>query len=212
MITLHGVSASPFVRKAMVVLAAKDLPYEHVQNMPFSGDEELKKISPLEKIPALRDGDLTIADSKVICRYLDNAYPSDSMYPQDPAQRAQADWLEEYGGTAVAEAAAGLFFHRFMRPVMLKQEVDETAVEEILTKKLPKVLGYLESQAPTTDFLFGEFGVADIALVSPFINAGYAKYSVDADSYPRFASLVERVKALDCVAPLLVAEAKALGL
>jgi glutathione S-transferase len=72
MITLYGVSASPFVRKVMVVLALKDLPYEHIKSMPFSDDPELKKISPLEKVPVLRDGDLTLADSKVICRYLED--------------------------------------------------------------------------------------------------------------------------------------------
>ena len=41
MITLYGANASPFVRKAMAVLAIKKLPYEHVPSMPFSGDEEL---------------------------------------------------------------------------------------------------------------------------------------------------------------------------
>ena len=72
MITLHGASASPFVRKVMVVLAVKNLPYEHIQNMPYSNDAELKEISPLEKVSVLQDGDLTIANSKVICRYLEN--------------------------------------------------------------------------------------------------------------------------------------------
>ncbi len=35
MITLHGVSASPFVRKVMTVLALKNLSYEHIQTMPL---------------------------------------------------------------------------------------------------------------------------------------------------------------------------------
>jgi len=212
MIKLHGASASPFVRKVMVVLAMKELPYEHIQNMPFSGDEELKKISPLEKIPVLIDGDLTIADSKVICRYLDNAYPDIPVYPSDPAQRARADWFEEYGGTAVAESAANIFFHRFLRGVIQKQEVDEAAVENIINNKLPPVLDYLESEVPADGFLFGDFGVADMALVSPFINAGYAAYTIDADRWPRLAAYTERVKALSVVAPRLAAEAKAFGL
>jgi glutathione S-transferase len=212
MIRLHGASASPFVRKVMVVLAIKELPYEHIQNMPFSGDEELKKISPLEKIPVLVDGDLTIADSKVICRYLENAYPDIPVYPSDPAQRARADWFEEYGGTAVAESAANIFFHRFLRVVIQKQEVDEAAVENIINNKLPPVLDYLESEVPEQGFLFGDFGVADMALTSPFINAGYAAYTIDADRWPRLAAYTERVKALSVVAPRLAADAKAFGL
>ena len=55
---LHGATPSPFVRKAMAVLAIKKLPYEHVPSMPFSGDEELAKVSPLSKVPALIDGEL----------------------------------------------------------------------------------------------------------------------------------------------------------
>ncbi len=211
MITLHGASASPFVRKVMVVLAIKNLPYEHVQNMPYSDDAELKKISPLGKIPVLKDGDLTICDSKVICRYLDNAYPEVPVYPSEPAQKASAEWFEEYAGSVLAESAAGIFFQRFMRPVILKQEVDEDAVEAILNDKLPPVLDYLETQVPAEGYLFDDLGVADIALASPFVNAGYAGYKIDAENWPKLARFVDRIKAHDTIAPLLAAEAKAFG-
>ncbi|MFT4570292.1 MAG: glutathione S-transferase [Hyphomicrobiaceae bacterium] len=212
MITLHGASASPFVRKVMVVLAVKELPYEHIPAMPWSNDAALKKVSPLEKVPALQDGDLTIADSKVICRYLDNAYPEVAVYPRDPAGRAKADWFEEYGGTALAESAGAIFFHRFMRPMVFKQEVDEDAVTKITEKKLPPLLEYLESQLPAQGFLFDSFGVADMAVVSPLINAGYAGYAVDSERWPKLAAFAERVKTHNAVEPLLAAEAKAFGL
>ena len=172
MITLYGANASPFVRKVMAVLAIKNLPYEHTPSMPWSGDEQLAKVSPLEKIPALIDGDLTISDSKVICRYLEAAYPEIPVYPTDLQQRARADWYEEYGGTALAESAASIFFHRFMRPMVFKQEVDEAAVAKIIDKKLPPMLDYLEGEVPVDGFIFGEFSVADMSLASPFINAG----------------------------------------
>jgi glutathione S-transferase len=211
MITLYGASASPFVRKVMAVLAIKELPYEHRPNMPWSGDAELKKVSPLEKIPALTDGDLTISDSKVICRYLENAYPEVPVYPGDAAKRARADWFEEYGGTALAESAAGLFFQRFMRPVILKQETDEELVEKIINKNMPRILNYLESEVPAQGFLFGDLGVADIALASPFVNAGYAGYTIDVENWPRMAAFYDRVKTHSILAPLLAAEATLLG-
>lgn len=211
MITLHGASASPFVRKVMVVLALKKLPYEHVPAMPWSRDPELAKVSPLEKVPALQDGDLTIADSKVICRYLENAYPEIPVYPTSLNDRARADWYEEYGGSALAESAANIFFHRFMRPMVFKKPVDEEAVAKITEKKLPPMLDYLESELPAEGFLFGDFGVADMALVSPFINAGYAGYSIDAERWPTTAAFAERVIAHPAVAPLLAEEAKAFG-
>ncbi|MEH6569699.1 MAG: glutathione S-transferase family protein [Halioglobus sp.] len=211
MITLYGAAASPFVRKVMAVLAIKNLPYEHIPLMPYSRDPELAKVSPLEKVPALQDGDLTISDSKVICRYLENAYPEVPVYPTDAAERAMADWYEEYGGTAVAESAAGLFFHRFMRPMVMKQEVDEAAVETLINKKLPPLLDYIESQLPADGFLYGDLGVADIALCSPFVNAGYASYTIDAQRWPKAAGFVDRVKAHGSMAPLLEAEKAMFG-
>lgn len=211
MIKLYGASASPFVRKVMAVLAIKQLPYEHVPSMPFSGDKELAKVSPLSKVPALIDGDLNIADSKVICRYLESAYPEVPVYPADLQQRARADWFEEYGGTVLAESAAGIFFHRFMRPNVFKQPVDEEAVDKIINKSLPPMLNYLESQVPAEGFLFGDLTVADLALASPFVNAGYAKYTIDAARWSKFSALVDRVKAHSAMAPLLEAEAASFG-
>ena len=211
MITLYGANASPFVRKVLAVLAMKQLPFDHVPSMPFSGDEQLAKVSPLQKVPALVDGDLNVADSKVICRYLEAAYPEVPVYPTDTRERARADWLEEYGGTVVAEAAAGIFFQRFMVPNVFKRPVDEDAVNAIIEKKLPPVLDYLEGQVPGDGFVFGELSVADLALASPFVNASYAQYSVDAGTWPKVAGLVQRVMAHDVMVPLLKAEAAAFG-
>ena len=207
MITLYGANASPFVRKVMAVLAIKELPYEHIPSMPFSGDKELARVSPLEKVPALVDGDLNIADSKVICRYLESAYSDVPVYPTNLKDRARADWFEEYGGTVLTEAAAGIFFHRFMVPNVFKRPVDEDAVNTIINDKLPPMLEYLDGQVPAEGFLFGDLGVADLALASPFVNAGYADYNIDAAKWPKVAGLVDRVKAHSSVTPILEAEA-----
>ena len=37
----------------------------------------------------------------------------ESLSAEEYQQRARADWFEEYGGTVLAEAAAGIFFLRF---------------------------------------------------------------------------------------------------
>jgi hypothetical protein len=51
----------------------------------------------------------------------------------------------------------------------------------------------------------------DDILASPFVNAGYAQYTIDAAKWPRFSALVERVKAHSAMTPLLEAEAAAFG-
>jgi glutathione S-transferase len=212
MIILHGNSASPYVRKVLAVLALKSLPYEQTQQMPFSKDAEFQKISPLGKIPALQDGDLTICDSTVICEYLEDAYPEVAVYPQNIKDKAKARWLEELAGSRVTELASGIFFQRFMRPMAFKQEPDEELVSKIINKQLPPILDYLESQVPAEGFIFGSLTLADISLVSPFINAGYANYQVDAERWPRFSAFMQRVKAHEVMSPLLAKEAKMMGM
>jgi len=212
MIKVYGVHGSPFVRKVFIALDIKGIPYEIVPQMPFSGDKEYLKINPLGKVPTLVDCDLTLCDSKVICRYLESAYPEPALYPQDIAQGAMADWYEDLCGGPVAEMAAGIFFQRFMRPFAFKQEPDEELVAKITEKRLPPMLDYLESQVPAEGFVFGDFMMADLCIASPFVNASYAGYEVDASRWPALASLIARVKEQPQVKAVLEKEAKALGL
>ena len=211
MIKVYGVHGSPFVRKVFIALDYKGIPYEIVQQMPFSGDPEYLKINPLAKVPTLVDGNLTLGDSKVICRYLERAYPEPALYPKDVADNAMADWYEELCGNQVAELATGIFFQRFMRPFAFKQEPDEELVEKIINKRLPPMLDYLEGQLPADGFRFGEFTMADLSIVSPFINASYAGYEVGASRWPSLAGLIARVREQPHVAAVLEKEAKAMG-
>lgn len=211
MIKVYGVHGSPFVRKVFIALEFKQVPYEIVQQMPFSGDQAYLEINPLGKVPTLVDGDVTLGDSKVICRYLEKAYPEPPLYPRDVADNAMADWYEELCGNQITELATGIFFQRFMRPFAFKQDPDEELVAEIINKRLPPMLDYLESRIPAEGFMFGEFGMTDLCIVSPFINAAYAKYEVDAAQWPSLAGLIARVKAQPAVSSILDREAKAMG-
>ena len=211
MIKVYGVHGSPFVRKVLICLGMKGLDYEMVAQMPFTGDKDYLKINPLGKIPTLADGDLTLGDSKVICRYLENAYPDVPVFPTDSKGRAMADWYDDFASGAVADLAAAIFFQRFMRPMAFKQEPDEALIDSIITKKLPPLLDYLEGQLPNEGYLFGSFSLADLSIVSPFINASYAGYDIPAETWPKMAQLVSSVRAEGPVAEILAKEAKALG-
>lgn len=212
MIKVHGVNASPFVRKVLAALALKGLDFEQLQQMPYSVSDEYKKISPLGKIPALQDGDINLCDSTVICEYLEQAYPDNPIYPSSPADRAKARWLEELGDSRGAEFAGSIFFQRFLRPVVMKQETNEELVDKIINVSLPPILDYMESEIPSDGFLFGDFCIADIGLVSAFINASYVGYTVDSERWPRTASFIERVKAHPVIKPLVDADIALFGL
>ena len=60
----------------------------------------------------------------------------------------------------------------------------------------PKVFDWLESQIGDREWLVGtRFGIADIAMASPFVNFGHAGESVDAKRWPRLAAYLQRVHA-----------------
>ena len=212
MIKLHGAYGSPFVRKVLYVLAVKDLPFEHIQQMPFTGDAQYLKINPLGKIPSLQDGDLTLCDSTVICEYLEDSHPTPAVYPTGTADKARARWLEELADSRVTELAAGIFFQRYMRAVVMKKESDEELVEKIITERLPPLLDHLESQVPADGFIFGDIMLADVSLLSPFINASYAGYQVDPGRWPLFSGLLARVKSDQVMSRILSDEAAAMGI
>jgi glutathione S-transferase len=79
-----GSFVSPYVRKVLACMHLKGLAYEIDPITPFFGNDELRRQSPLSRIPVLVDGDFCTSDSSVICAYLDEAYPSAPLLPADP--------------------------------------------------------------------------------------------------------------------------------
>jgi glutathione S-transferase len=62
MITLHGATISPYVRKVAITLNEKGIEYNLNPVNPFPAPKEHFEISPLGKIPAITDGDYSLAD------------------------------------------------------------------------------------------------------------------------------------------------------
>src|SRR5262249_23996214 len=89
-----GASVSPFVRKVRSFINEKGLAYEHDPVNPFSPPDGWREVSPLGRIPALRDGERTLADSSVVCAYLERRFPAPALYPSDPFEYARALWFE----------------------------------------------------------------------------------------------------------------------
>lgn len=204
---LHGANGSPFVRKVRVVLAHKGIEYEHVQVVPFGVSDEYKLLSPLGKIPCWEDGDLVLPDSSVISAYLEQVHPTPALYPSDPGDRARALWYEEHADTRIVETCGTVFFQRYIRPNLFKQDADEAAVEQALTVKLPVVFDYLTEQLGDRDFLVGEeMTIADIATASPFVNMEMAGETPDASRWPVAAAYLKRVLSQPAFKPIYEAD------
>jgi glutathione S-transferase len=188
-----GSYVSPYVRKVLACLALKQLDYEVDPITPFYGSDEFERLSPLRRIPVLVDGDFSICDSSVICAYLDDAYPERPLLPADPRDRARARWLEEYADTRLGDVFIwGLFYQKIVHPIVWGAPGDQARIEKTLSEALPREMDYLEGQLPADGFLFGEIGLADIAIASVFRNGAYAGFEVDAARWPRTAAFVAR--------------------
>ena len=196
-----GSYVSPYVRKVTACMALKGLDYEIDPITPFFGDEEFARLSPLRRIPVLIHGDLVLTDSSVICAWLDEAFPGPSAASRHPADRARARWLEEYADTRLGDVFIwGLFYQKLVHPAVWGEPGDAARIEKTLAEDAPAALDYLEAQVPEAGFLFGEIGLADIAIASFFRNAAYADFAIDAARWPSTAAFVDRALAHDCFA------------
>ena len=199
-----GSFVSPYVRKVLACMYLKGLAYEIDPITPFFGNDEFRRLSPLSRIPVLIDGDFCTSDSSVICAYLDEAYPGAPLLPADPKDRARARWLEEFADTRLGDIFIwGLFYQRIVRPLVWGEPTDEQRVAKTLNQDAPAALDYLEGVLPETGWLFGDFGLADIAIATFFRNAAYAGFEPDPDRWPRVAAFVRRALAHDAFASTL---------
>lgn len=198
-----GSYISPYVRKVLVVLDLKDLAYEIDPIIPFMGDDRFSQLSPVRRIPVLIDDRVTLADSSVICQYLEDRHPEPAVYPSDVADRARARWFEEYADTRMGEVFIWRLFNQVaINPFVWGEATDQAVLRRTLDEEIPQVLGYLESELPASGFLFGALSIADIAIASFFRNAAFARFVVDAARWPRTAGFVARVLALPSFAKL----------
>lgn len=193
---VYGAILSPFVRKVLMLLEHKNVEYKNEVVLPFRVSEAFAKISPLRKVPAFVDEYVMLADSSVICDYLEHKYPQHPLYPKTPVERAKALWFEEYADTHLQQLLGpGLFLERCVAPMLFKRKSNEALIEKSL-KALPAAQDYLETQINSNGFLVGtELTIADLSLPTIFLNGHYAGYNVDARRWPKLAAYLQRIYA-----------------
>lgn len=93
MLKIYGVPISVHTRKVIVAALAKSLPYELIPVVPVvpgSPPANWREISPTRQIPAITEGDFTLADSAAICAYLERQHPAVPLYPGRRCPRRSA--------------------------------------------------------------------------------------------------------------------------
>lgn len=191
---LYGALLSPFVRKVALAAAEKGMEYELVLSSPGNPDPEFAKASPFGKIPAMKDGDFTLADSTAIVTYMEAKQPSPALLPAEAQARGKAMWFDEFTDTIYGASALKILFNRLVAPRILKLPYDEEVAKQG-EAELPRSLDYLESVVPAEGWLVGDFSLADISVASMLRTTSYVGLGPDAANYPKTAAWYERVRA-----------------
>jgi len=190
---VFGALLSPFVRKVCLVAEEKGIAYELVMSRPGSPDPDFVAASPFGKIPAMKDGDFSLADSTAIVTYMEAKHPAKPMLPADPQARGKAMWFDEFADTILAASGLKILFHRLVGPKILKIGGDE-AIALQGEAELPHILSYLEGVAPESGWLLGDsFSLADISVASMFRSLGYVGHAPKAETHPGTAAWFARV-------------------
>ena len=194
---LYGSSLSPYVRKVLAFAGEKGIELD-LQPTGFPNHSaEYLEASPFKKMPALRDGDFTLADSSAIVHYLEAKHPEPALIPAEPKLRGKTIWYEEFADTILVACGAKIFFNRIVAPRFMGRPCDEDAVQQAELNDLPPILDYLERTVPEDGgYLVGDgLTLADIAVAGPFANFRHTDTKVDPERYPRTVGYVERILA-----------------
>jgi glutathione S-transferase len=208
---IYGSSLSPFVRKVLAYCGERGIEFELQATgvTPGQQSDDFVEASPFRRMPALRDGDYSLADSSAIIHYLEAKLPQDPLIPAEPKARGKTVWFEEFADTILVSCGAKIFFNLIVAPRFLGRAGDEEAARQAELNDLPPILDYLEGVVPGDGgYLVGEaLTLADIAVAGPFANFRHTNTRVDAEKYPRTVAYVDRILARPSFAPWIEREA-----
>jgi RNA polymerase-associated protein len=173
-LTLYDAPRCPYCARTRIVLAEKDIPYEHVtvdlENRP---GWLLEHNPPHGKVPVLVEDGWVLPESAVIDEYLEERFPDPPLLPLDPSERA----------------AARLVVFRFddFGDAYYARRRKEPGADARLADALRSLDGFLNG----TPYLTGRaFGLADLSYL-PWLLRLRDLYDVPLDDYPSIVRWID---------------------
>jgi glutathione S-transferase len=129
MLKLCGFHISNYFNKARIAMLEKGVPFELDATCRPSQDEAFLARTPMGKVPFLEIDGAQLAESQVICEYLEDAYPQKPLLPRDPLERARVreliTILELHMELVARRLYPHVFFGRGPAPDDLKRSVEK---------------------------------------------------------------------------------------
>jgi len=197
MLKIYGVPISVHVRKILVTANLKGIEHTVDPVIPFTPPPNWNALSPTGLIPAMQDGDFTLAESAAICFYMERMKPTPAILPADSKACSRVLFFDGYSGHVFRSVIHGLFFQKVISPGILKGTTDQSVIDKILETAQPRVFQFLESQTGGKFLVGDSLTLADIGIVSNLINYQYLGFTIDLVKYPRLAKYASGIMALE---------------
>jgi glutathione S-transferase len=197
---LYDFPASGNARKVRLLLAELGVEFEHV---PVPRDRPRPdwylEVNPFGGVPAIRDGELALAESQAILRYLAAREGRDDLYPPDLAGRARVDWaLDAWTTTAFPRIfplyRAVVAETRDERGVPHPEQADPAKVEQALAGAREGFGLFERFVADDGTVVGGGFTIADCACGPVLLTVSGWPLRLDAE-FPRLARIRASVEA-----------------
>ncbi len=160
MLRLCGFRVSNYHNKVRIALLEKGIAFEEDPECRPSQKAEFLARSPMGKVPWLElDDGRRIAESDVICEYLEDAYPQKPLLPRDPYERAKVRELVTF-----IELHIELVVRRLYSSVFFGGKPLSDGAKQAVEADLAKGLRGFEALAKFSPYVAGaELTLADCA-------------------------------------------------
>uniref|UniRef100_K7F7G6 glutathione transferase n=1 Tax=Pelodiscus sinensis TaxID=13735 RepID=K7F7G6_PELSI len=157
--------------RALFIFAKKNnIPFEFKHVELIKGQhlsEEFGKVNVLKKVPALKDGTFTLAESIAILLYLRRKFNTpDHWYPSDLRKRARVDEYLSWQHTAIREKGCRIFFTKVLMPLAVGQPFSPDKLEEAVKEMNFTLVQFEEKFLQDKPFIVGsEISLADLVAI-----------------------------------------------
>jgi glutathione S-transferase len=201
---LYHLLVHPFSRKVRIVLAEKGLPFELREEKIWQRRTEFLALNPAGDVPVLVEPDgVVLANSQVICEYLEERYPEVNLLGVDPVGRAETRRLVAWFDLKFnREVSDNLLGEKVMKRFLRLGEPHAPAIRAGHAN-ISYHLDYIGFLIEKRNWLAGDyFTLADITAAAHLSAIDYIG-DVPWDDHPAAREWYARVKSRPSFQPLL---------
>ncbi|XP_010718625.1 glutathione S-transferase theta-1-like [Meleagris gallopavo] len=185
-------------RAVYLFARCNNIPFEFKRVELMKGQhrtEEFKKVNVLMKVPALRDGSFTLAESVAILMYLARKFKTpDHWYPSDLQKQARVDEYLSWQQAHIRGKGSKVFLSKVLIPLLAGQPLPPEKVESA-TEELNVVLNQFEEKfLQGKPFIVGnDISLADLVALVELMQPVASGYDLF-EERPRLAEWRRRVE------------------